>query len=109
MMFIPFLGFIPFFWDANQFFGTIDSVEKFHELLLYYDIECVCDAKMAPVMEIGELPPNYFLGTQGKVVDGKLRSFGYRREHTPGTVRLEDWAKTRGMDLRKMADRKHEA
>lgn len=97
-----------FFWDANQFFGKIDSVEKFQELLSYYDIERVCDAKMAPVMEIDELPPNYFFGTPG-VTNGELRSFGYRREHIPGTVRLEDWAKTRGMDLRKLAERKPEA
>jgi len=98
-----------FYWDANQFFGEIDSADKFQELLRYYDVDQVCDAKMAPILEIDELPHDYFIGTKSRVVDGTLRSFGYRREHVPGTVRLEDWAKTRGMDLRKLAERKPEA
>ena len=63
---------------------------------------------MAPVLEVDELPKDYFLGNMG-VVAGDLRSFGFRREHIPGTVKLEDWAKVRGMDLRAMAKRKASA
>lgn len=102
------MRFYPFFWDSNHWFGTIDSVEKFHEMLSHVlrtesDLDHVLSAKMAPVLEIDELPKEYFMGSGG-VTSGDLRSFGYRREHIPGTVRLEDWAKTRGMDLRKLSE-----
>ena len=102
------MKFIPFYFDANQFFGTIDSTKEFHRLLGYYDLETVLDCKMAQVMEIDELPKNYHMGSMG-VRSGDLRSFGLRREHIPGTVTLEDWAKNRGMDLRKLAETRAEA
>jgi hypothetical protein len=98
-----------------MWFGKIDSVERWLDMLTYvvgpgghFDVdklERVLEAKMAPIMEIDELPNNYFIGNMD-VNTGDLRSFGFRREHIPGTVKLEEWAKARGMDLRAMAKRK---
>src|SRR5574341_497453 len=96
------MTFIPFFFDGNRWFGTVDSAEKWFELLTAYpEVDHVLDAKMAPQSEIDELPKEYHLGAMG-VRTGRTPSFGFRREHT-GDVRLEDWAKTRGMNLRALA------
>lgn len=92
--------FIPFFFDGNQWFGKVDSVERWRSLLeTYPDIDRVLDAKMAPMKEIVDLPAGYHFGVPD-VQNGDTPSFGFRREHLPGTTRLEDWAKARGMDLR---------
>lgn len=108
------MKFHPFFWDSNMWFGKIDSVQRWLDMLTHVvgtDVEKldrVLEAKMAPVMEIDELPNEYFLGNND-VNTGDLRSFGFRREHIPGTVKLEEWAKARGMDLRALAQRQAKA
>jgi hypothetical protein len=98
----------PFFFDGNQWFGTVDSPEQLYKLLAVYDLESVLDAKMAPQSKIDELPRNYHMGAMD-VRSGDMPSFGFRREHIPGTVRLEDWAKNRGMNLRELAKARPEA
>jgi hypothetical protein len=99
-------AFVPFWYESNQWFKAVRDEETFFDLLRYHDVDQVLDAKMAPMTEIvGELPDNYYaFGEEAAVRDG-LPSFGYRREHLRGVVRLEDWARTRGMDLRAIAAR----
>ena len=57
---------------------------------------------------VDELPPSYHFGARG-VRSGDVPSFGFRREHLLGTVRLEDWAKLRGTDLRALATKRPRA
>ena len=103
------MRFVPFFFDGNQWFGVVDSDEKWFELLgAYPEVDTILDAKMAPQSELNELPENYHFGAPS-VRTGRMPSFGFRREHTPGTVRLEDWAKTRGMNLPTLSDKKPRA
>ncbi len=98
---------IPFWFESNSWFAAVNTEELFFDLLSYHDLEEVLDAKMAPMTEIiGELPENYYKMEAPEVRAGLLPSFGYRREHLPGTVRLEDWAKNRGMDLRELAKKR---
>lgn len=80
--------FIPFFFDGNQWFNTVDSPDMWKNLLKTYELEKVLDAKMAP---------------QSDTRKASIANFGFRREHHGGTVRLEDWAKQQGMDLRELA------
>jgi hypothetical protein len=107
------MRFHAFFWDSNKWFGKIDSPERWFNMLTHVlrdeaDLDRVLEAKMAPVAEISELPPEYFIGNM-HVNDGELRSFGFRREHIPGTVKLEEWAKARGMDLRELSKQRPRA
>jgi len=98
-----------FYFDGNEWFGVVDSASRWLDLLASYatdeGLARVLDAMMAPSMEVQALPRDYFLGADA-VHAGKIPSFGFRREHLPGTVRLEDWAKNRGCDLRALATKK---
>lgn len=99
----------PFFFDCNQWSGEVDTREKWWELLAADpDIESVLGARKATVTVISGLPKEYFLGAQG-VRNGRLPSFGFRREHIGKGVTLEQWAQARGMNLRKLAKRKPSA
>lgn len=116
--------FVPFFWDCNRFFGLIDSADKWRELLSQYALKegddrkeyyqtvgemfslkearnLILSAKDAPQSAIDELPTHYHFSAS-QVRDGKLRSFGFRREHREGTETLGEWAEQVGMDLRKL-------
>ena len=99
-----------FYFDGNEWFGVVDSPERWLDLLTSYstdeELARVLDAKMAQAMDVEELPRNYFLGASA-VHAGKIPSFGFRREHLPGNVRLEDWAKNRGCDLRALATKRN--
>ena len=95
----------PFFWDANQWFGTVDSDEKLWELLGSYEIEDILGANMAPLSYIDTLPENYHMGAI-EVRAGEMISFGFRREHTVKSVTLGEWAMHNGMDLRRLAAQK---
>lgn len=96
-------AFVPFFWDANKWFGKVESEDDLRVLLTYYDIDTVCDAKLAMQSNIDDLPQTYHVGAPD-VRSGRTRSFGLRREHR-SSVRLEDWALARGMNLRKLAEK----
>lgn len=101
--------FPTFFFDGNRWFGIIDSPARWFDLLASYnsdeDLQRVLDAKMAPQLEMHELPAEYFMGAGG-VYQGDIPSFGFRREHLPGTIRLEDWTKNRGLDLRELTTKR---
>ncbi len=99
-------GFVPFFFDGNRWSGLVRNEAGWHAVLSSYpsdeDLEHVLQAKMAQMSSIHELPAEYFTANSG-VVDGLNPSFGFRREHISGTVKLEAWATVRGMNLREMA------
>jgi hypothetical protein len=81
----------------------VDSAEQWQSLLRVYKLEKVLAAMMAPIGDIINLPPMYFVGSPG-VHSGKIPSFGFRREHQGGMVTLEQWASGKGMDLRALAN-----
>jgi hypothetical protein len=99
-----------FYFDGNEWCGVVDSSVRWFDLLASYPADeglvSVLDAKMAPSLEVQELPRNYFLGAT-PVHDGTIPSFGFRCEHLSGNVRLEDWAKNRGCDLRALAAKRN--
>lgn len=102
-----------FYFDGNEWFGVVDCAERWHDLLATYatdeeGLSLVLSATMAFPMDVKELPREYFIGAAA-VHEGALPSFGFRREHGPGTVQLEDWAKNRGMDLRALASTRGKA
>lgn len=97
------MRFVPFYFDSNSWFGPVDNAMKWVELVAAQGLDDVLNAKMAPVMEIDETPEKYHLGSMD-VRSGKMRSFGFRREHQNGTVTLEQWSKNRGMDLRGLGE-----
>jgi len=111
------MSFVPFYYDDNVWFGVVDSAETWRKLIAaqmqargetYAEaVQGLLDAQIAPVLEIDELPRNYHMGAMG-VRSGKLRSFGYRREHTAKPT-LDEWAKARGMNLRKLAEERPQA
>ena len=71
-----------FYFDGNEWFGVVDSPTCWFDLLASYPADeglvSVLDAKMAPSLEVQELPRNYFLGAR-PVHDGTIPSFGFRR------------------------------
>jgi hypothetical protein len=94
----------PFFFDGNQWSGTVDSAAKWRLLVGAYPVmDKLLSAKMAPQGAIRALPIDYHLAAPG-VLDGAMPSFGIRREHIDGTVTLGEWARAQGMDLRALAD-----
>ena len=102
-------AFVPFFFDSNSWHGVVDSPEKWFELITAHsDLDRVLNAKMAPQSEIDRLPSGYHFGALD-VRTGGLRSFGFRREHAPGTVRLGDWATRHGMNLHALAKKRPRA
>jgi hypothetical protein len=82
-----------FFWDGDRCNGIIDSVERLHDVLDYYTIDELCNARQTIQL------PGSCVGYLG------YPSFGYRNEHVSKT-RLEDWAKNKGLNLRAIAHRK---
>lgn len=101
------MSFPVFYFDANSWFGLVDSVDRWQELVSAYGetperLDRLLEAKMAPQSEINELPEAYFAGDP-EVVTGQVPSFGFRREHIGGTIKLGEWAKSRACDLRKLA------
>jgi hypothetical protein len=99
-------AFPVFYFDSDGWFGVVDSVARWFDLLATCstdeNVEQVLAAKMAPLTEVKGSPLAYFLGA-APVHDGKIPSFGFRREHLSGAVRLENWTKNRGTDLRALA------
>ena len=104
------MKFVPFFFDGNRWFGKVTCSEEWFSLLATYDLEQVLTSKMAPQLELDELPPEYHFGAMEVRKEFlPMPSFGHRREHAPGTVSLEEWAKNRGMNLRNLSKQKPEA
>jgi hypothetical protein len=82
--------FVPFYFDGNQWWGVVDSLTKWYDLLGAYSIEDVLSAASAD---------------QGVRDHGRtMPSFGYRIEHSIGKVTLGEWALSQGMNLRHMVD-----
>jgi hypothetical protein len=99
--------FQPFYFDANEWFGVIASDEDWLSLVDDYrsegcELDILLGARMAPKDQIEQLPTYYHLDAP-LVRTGEMPSFGFRREHLEGVIRLEDWARERGVDLRAIA------
>ena len=94
----------PFFFDGNSWFGIVDTEEKFRELLTSYgyDLEVLEKALLAGPLDIAETPPEYHFGVMAART-GKLPNFGFRREHSNGTVTFGEWCRNRGIDLKAIA------
>jgi len=102
---------VPFFFDGNSGFGEINSIERWQWLIEQYlksepdqgvwkgarehIVNQLLQASMAPVEEVSQLPPSYFIPSD-------IPSFGWRREHT-SIITLEMWAQTVGVNLRDAA------
>lgn len=82
---------IPFHYDSNAVFGTIDTPVKYRTLIhdLMASRHCSQDAALREILDSRSATwshPNTVLEAGG------LPSFGYRREHVHGTETLAQWA-----------------
>lgn len=99
-----------FYFDDNAWFGIVDSLARWFDLLSTYATDTTADEALDQVLSaVMAFPMDEYFIEAGGVHTGDIPSFGFRREHAAGTVKLEDWAKNRGTDLRALATGKARA
>ena len=82
---------VPFHYDSNAVFGTMDTPEKYQALILDLMKSRSCDRKTA-VREILDSRSATWDHPNTVLEAGGLPSFGYRREHMHGADTLAQWA-----------------